>query len=246
MAVVNKIENLASDQDEALLYQAWQSILSQPTIQQLDPGAAELLDNIAQIGYKYADSKYEYKLDIYRHLSCWSEKFQSRSAIPYKEDSYEVLFNYTVNSAKSFLSESTLHSINTLSTHLVSPIFSRKKATVFAPQSGYTKDEVGNLQTESLEGRLLEYMKRTIPLSYAISFAIFLSLSFIFGFNFYIGLHGGSYLIGPWTNLMLLVAAVGLAITVLAACNEWRRWQRGLPKEEQDQKASKQAKKGRK
>lgn len=245
MATVDKMKISASDQNETLLYQTWQSVLSQPTIQQLDPSTAKLLDNIAQIGYQHADSKYEYRIDISRYLSRWSEKLQSMNAVPYEEDSYEALLDYTANSAKSFSSKSALHSVNALPTQLASSIYFRKKATVFASQSSYTKDKAGNFHAGSLEGRLMEYMKRTIPLSYAVSFAIFSSLSFIFGFYFYIGLHGGDYLIGPWTNLMLLVAAIGLAITVLVACSEWRRWQRGFQKEEQSQKASRQ-KKGKK
>ena len=71
------------------------------------------------------------------------------------------------------------------------------------------------------------YMKRLIPGTYALFGAIFLALSVLFGFTFYLGWNGGTYLIGPWTNLMLLVAAVGLTATVLVACLEWRKWQDG-------------------
>ena len=221
MTVVNKKRFVVADSDNDQYYQTWRSILVQPTMQQLNPNTAKLLDAIAQIGYQHANSKDAYKRDISRYFFLWGEKVQSMSSQPSKNEPQEVLSHYAVFTATS------------------------KKTTFFIPQSCYTKGKVLDLQAKSLERQFSKYMKRVIPLSYAISFAIFLSLSVIFGFTFYNGLHGGSYFIGLWTNLMLLIAAAGLTITVFAACSEWRRWHSGLYKEnERGEKAGEKHRRG--
>ena len=102
----------------------------------------------------------------------------------------------------------------------------RLKPTGYALNPVYNADVIKILiRDASAERRECEYMKRLIPVSYVLLGAIFLSLSFIFGFTFYLGLHGRNYLIGPWTNLMLFVASVGLTTTVAVAIFEWRKLQ---------------------
>ncbi|MCI8423877.1 MAG: hypothetical protein HFF50_10205 [Lawsonibacter sp.] len=66
-----------------------------------------------------------------------------------------------------------------------------------------------------------------IPIPYLLFGSVFLGLSLLFGGTFYRGSHGGKYLIGPWTNLLLLVASLGLLATAVAAWVEWRKLQHG-------------------
>ena len=106
------------------------------------------------------------------------------------------------------------------------------KSTLFVQEYAYNTDTTNAVgQVESVERIGRDVVKRLIPISYAVAGMLFFSLSLIFGFTFYLGLHGAGYLIGPWTNLMLLVAAIGMTLTVLAAIFEWRKlsngWQKG-------------------
>jgi len=91
--------------------------------------------------------------------------------------------------------------------------FALKKLYSLGEQNGYTE----RVKQER------EFVKNLLPIPYVILGAVFLSLSIVFGFKFYLGFNGGSFLIGPWANLMLLIGAVGLTITVIVACIEWRR-----------------------
>lgn len=100
-----------------------------------------------------------------------------------------------------------------------------QKPTEHAIVYVYNVVSKSNLVAKATEERERLYMKRLIPGSYALFGSIFLVLSLIFGFAFYLGWTGGTYLIGPWTNLMLLIAAIGLTVTVVVACFEWRKWQ---------------------
>lgn len=229
-----------SDRDSQY-YQTWQSVLLQPTMQQLNPDTAKLLDTVAQIGYQHADSKDAYKRDISRYFSLWGEKMQAVSVPPSKNEPKEKSLRYTatVTVSRSDTSKPILHIANlcfSSTNTLPRATSSSKKATVFMPQSCYTKGVARDLRAKSLERQSSKYMKRVIPLSYAILFTIFFSLSVVLGFIFYNGLHTGNYFIGPWTNLMLLIATVGLTITVFAACSEWRRWHSGFFKEKERRK----------
>ena len=73
------------------------------------------------------------------------------------------------------------------------------------------------------------YNKRRhiIPFSYALAGGLSASLSILFAVILYLGIHGGVFLIDLWSNIMLLVASLGLTGTVLAAYIEWRRLANG-------------------
>ena len=60
-----------------------------------------------------------------------------------------------------------------------------------------------------------------IPLSYLIMAVVFATLTAVFTTTFYLGRHGGGFIIGPWTNLMLMVASIGMLVTVAVATAEW-------------------------
>lgn len=224
MATFHQEKILIGSQNTDQMYQIWCSVVTQPSIQQLDPDVAKLFDAVAQIGYQHADSKNAYKYDIFSYLSRWNEKIISLGKYLSNDGSYNVLHNDTADTIRYDPSE-ILYISHILDTYDLS---SRKKQLSFHNNPAIFRDEASNLQTKSLERQFSRYMKRVIPLSYAITFSVFLSLSLIFSFTFYIGLKGGNYFIGPWTNLMLLIAATGMEITVFVACGEWRSWQRGF------------------
>lgn len=113
----------------------------------------------------------------------------------------------------------------------------RPNTTLFAEHSGYStyivsKDVITQTPSvqESVKKGEQEYMRRLIPISYAMIGSLFLALSLLFAFSFYMGAHGGKFIIGPFTNLMLLIASIGLTATVIAAIVEWRKLQGGNKK----------------
>lgn len=73
------------------------------------------------------------------------------------------------------------------------------------------------------------YNKRRhiIPFPYALAGGISASLSILFVVTMYLGMHRGVFLIGLWSNIMLLVASLGSTVTVLAAYIEWRKLANG-------------------
>lgn len=76
-------------------------------------------------------------------------------------------------------------------------------------------------------GSAVTEVRGLIPIPYLLFGSVFLGLSLLFGGTFYWGSHGGKYLIGPWTNLLLLAASLGLLATAVAAWVEWRKLQHG-------------------
>ena len=202
--------------------QAWYNILNQPSIQELDPSITKLIDDIAKIGYDNANSKLTYTRNLSYYLSRWGQTMQLADLPLYQINYYKEVgywSNLTLSELFSHKMDEYYYEIKP------STQFLPRKTTSFLSPSAYTKDKAGNLQAKSLGRQSSKYMKRLIPLSYAVLFAIFLSLSAVFGFAFYNGLHGGKFVVGLWTNLMLFVAAVGLTTTVFVACSEWRSWQ---------------------
>lgn len=78
---------------------------------------------------------------------------------------------------------------------------------------------------------------RIIPFSYALLGGISASLSILFAVTMYLGIHRGVFLIGLWSNIMLLVASLGLTGTVLAAYIGWRKLVNGHRDKKRKQKA---------
>lgn len=68
-----------------------------------------------------------------------------------------------------------------------------------------------------------QFMKRTIPLSYAIWGAIFFALAIAFSLLLILGLATGHYLVDPWFIFMCCIGSFGMTATVVVATLDWRR-----------------------
>ena len=192
----------------------WTSILNQPTIHELSLGTQEIIDDLARIGLEHAQSKTGYLDDFFDYMLMWS----NNDGV--KPTDFAPDFIYDAG-------EDAIDFINTMN----------KMGAVRFISNATALDEVEFVSRiiipdKPVEGSGREYMRRLVPLSYMIMGTIFLSLSFVFAFTFYLGCHGGLFFIGAWTNLMLLVGAVGLTVTVLVAVIEWRKLPSGRGQEE--------------
>lgn len=182
----------------------WETIISQPSIGELPNDAQRIIDEFAYVGYKHAQSKPDYQDDLFDCLAKWAMHTLPEST------------HFT----PEFVYDDDIGSIDFIRWDGVEVKLPAQGTT---PQM-MTVPSVALLSSQAKQSER-EYMSRMIPLSYAVMGAVFLSLTYIFAFAFYSGCHGGSFIIGPWSNLMLLIAALGLTVTVIVATVEWRKLQ---------------------
>ena len=61
-----------------------------------------------------------------------------------------------------------------------------------------------------------------IPRSFQVWFVVCLASSLFFGALFYCGFTTHNYILNPWVSLSLVIASLGLTITVIVAMIEWK------------------------
>lgn len=114
----------------------------------------------------------------------------------------------------------------------------RKNSCIGFPYSAYNTIEsvVGKAlsdgESKCIEEHRLAFMKQFVPVSYVIWGSVCLLFAAVFTTMMFYGVHCGIYLINPWINLALCVAAVGMTITVVIAMFEWRTRLDGKQKRE--------------
>lgn len=118
-------------------------------------------------------------------------------------------------------------------------VLQRSSARIKVDLNAYTFNATAAIHStedcKRCKERELSFMKRTMPISYAIWGAICLLFSAVFIVMFVYGIKNGNFIIDPWLNLMLCVASVGLTFTVVIATIEWRRRMDGKSKNGQEE-----------
>ena len=66
----------------------------------------------------------------------------------------------------------------------------------------------------------MKIVKSKVPIIHIILLVIFSVTSIVLGINFRTGLSNNKYIVGPWTNLLLLISAIGLTLTVAISLSE--------------------------
>lgn len=186
----------------ARYHEKWELIIHQPTVLEMPENTRQMIDEVAQIGYEHALLKLDYQDDLMGCLTKWAMHTLPESTVFTPE----------------FVYDDDVGTLDFIGWDGVDAKLSMRDAALqvrVIPQL--------DVPVKALEKSEHEYMKRMIPLSYAVMGVLFLSLSLLFAFTFYLGRHGGMFLIGPWVNLMLLIGALGLTVTVVVASVEWRK-----------------------
>lgn len=211
-------ENIISTIPQDPVYIAsWEEVLNRSAILELPVNAKTLVDNVAQIGYENAISKSRYRDSILSYLNEWTRETSESAgtgkvqyantvwqSLDADQQGITIVINYTSKWVKAISQETTDYLQRNVYNADISKLVIRNSA---------------------IERREYINMKRFIPISYVVLGVIFLSFSFIFGFTFSFGLRSGSFIVGPWTHLMLLLASIGLLATVVAAGVEWVKLQ---------------------